>query len=175
MPTVSYEPCSTWYYVLEDHKDNLRRVGYPALTSLGGGNGNICSIIGKYNSKVGFSFHYTNIITHVKDDGRFEIVCRNEGYGGSHSEPAGLSIIQKRSLIGGWTYILLFSERAPCSRCQQSLERWARTFERDIRVQYLVPYTDSDSDYIDIINKMVEPQPAKEAWEWVKYFRESFR
>jgi hypothetical protein len=178
MPTVSFEYCTSWDRVHANLIAGLRRAGYPDFAAVTGGNGNICCIVGWLTTRIGISVDSTcqYAIAEQTEGGigyRFSMVTRNEGLGGKHSEPAGLIKVQKRSLSAGVS-VYLFTERAPCTGCQASIRRWAETYDRDIVVQYRVPYTDTDHEVLDAVMRQAEAQTAPEARAAVARIRASF-
>ena len=157
MPTVSYVNCGqSWDKVLGMLRSALRKNNYPASAHAqwAAGHGNVCVIV------------HDN-----KEDQQQVIYATNEGGGGMHSEPAGLSKIQTRSVKGT---VYLFTERAPCGSCQQSLQRWADTMDADISVHYLTPWTDTDTE-VDAVMKDVESGlSAAEIRDEIKSVRKKF-
>jgi hypothetical protein len=178
MASVTYMYASSWDKVFQEIKAALKEAGYPNpgwLTKMAGGNGNICCITGYYNEDKVENTTSSDALTYkVGSDGSFSLVTRNEGSGGKHSEPAGLIKIQHRSLKAK-TPVLLFTERAPCVHCQQGLAQRANTFERDIYVQYITPYTDTNENTLDVIDRSATAVDAATAKEAVNAMRQTFK
>jgi hypothetical protein len=166
-------------------REILRMNHYPPQGTDYGGAGNYCAArlhsnkdVGKDESGQPFysrRCHKCNLICDrfapLPDMWDVAVFARNEGQGGMHSEIvvsrySGVNSVRGQNVEGE-----LFTERAPCDGCRESLNRYGD----DLMVYFAIAWTDTDSA-IDPVSFGLPPtaQAAGDARTAVRDWRRRF-